>query len=89
MGVVMLAQPVRGRCRFAACPLMDLLHAAFSNVLISREITSFRQKPGILLLLPTGKGVACLHIDIWCLIIEPGYIEVGSVSFRFKDRALL
>lgn len=68
---------------------MDLLHTAFSNVLISQEIMCFRQKPGILLVLPTGKGGAYMHMDIWCLIIEPGYIKVVSMSFHFKDRALL
>lgn len=30
-----------------------------------------------------------MHIDIWCLIIETGYIKVGSMSFSFRDRALL
>lgn len=89
VGFLVMAWPVWDQLLFAAYPLIDLLHTAFSNVLISQEIMCFWQKPGILLLLPTGKGGAYMHIDTWCLIIEPGYIKVGSMSCSFKDRALL
>lgn len=35
------------------------------------------------------QGCGCVHIDIWCLIIETGCIKVGSMYFSFKDRVLL
>lgn len=35
------------------------------------------------------EGGGCVHIDIWCLIIETGCLKVGSMSFSFKDRVLL
>lgn len=64
---------------------MDSLHLA-SGVLISQEITYFRKKLGILLLLPQ-QGV-CMYAYRY-LITESGYIKVGSMSFSFKDKALL